>query len=122
MAEDKDDELTPLQAKRKALEEARAAKLAERIAREKAGEDERAIADLEALEAAEAKWGELGKMLGQVHTPIGVVIVRKPKFAEWRRFQDSDKTAQQQDELTYSCVVHPVLPAFRRMVENLLPK
>jgi hypothetical protein len=112
------EELTPLQAKRKALEEARAAKLAERKARDAATVDDRAVADLEALEKAEAEYGEVGKMLGEIKTPVGVVIVRKPKYGEWRRYQDGKKGPEEQDTLVYSCVVHPPLPEFRKLTHD----
>lgn len=113
-----DAELTPAQLKRRALEEARARKLEERVARDKALEDERAVADLEAVERAEAEHGEIGVALGEIKTPLGVVIIKKPKLHEWRRYQDSKMNVSDQETLVSTCIVHPDLKSFRQMVSD----
>lgn len=77
-------ELARLRAEREALDAAgEAERLREQIERERRElEQERAIA------AAEAKHGKLGVAIGAVKTRLGVVILRRPHVAAFRKFQE----------------------------------
>lgn len=112
------EQLTDMQKRRAELEAARAAKLEERRARDEAEAEARAVADLETIEQAEAEHGEIGKMLADIRTPLGVVIIKKPRHAAWRRWQDSKQKNEDADQLVSACVVHPDLVTFRQWVAD----
>ena len=72
----------------------------------------------EAIAAAEAEHGPVGKSLEVVHTSSGVVIVKRPHSALFRRFQDSGKqTTAEYEKLINPCVVYPTLPELVRWTE-----
>lgn len=113
-----DDKLEALRVKRAALEAEREKKLAERAARDELAAEEMALRDFEAVEKAEAEHGEVGKMLAVVRSPIGCIIVKKPRWAEYRRFQDSKQKHEDAETLVYGCIVHPDLPTARSMIKD----
>lgn len=81
---------------------------------------ERALADAELIEKAEAEHGELKKMIDAVRTPIGVVIVKRPNHVVFRRFIDEGKvTTTALEKLVRHALVHPTLPQFESMLEEL---
>ena len=134
MSETKQEDLTPAQ---KELAEVRA-KLNERAARkalrdldadtqrslEKAKRD---LLDAEAIDEAEAKYGDAleygsgqaeGRKLAIVRTDLGAVIVKRPNHVLFKRFQDSgEATAEEFDKLVRPCLVHPDDATFDRYLE-----
>lgn len=112
-----------IQAERDRREQERA--LADELERE-----ERALADEQAIADAEAEHGPLGKRIEAVHTGQGVVIVRRPNPASFRRWQDrnvssKDITMDDAEQLVRPALVRPDKATFDRWVQEepgILPR
>ena len=111
-------------AKAKADLDALAKKRAEREAAQAATDRveavERELADAIAIDAAVAEHGPLGKMIAAIDTDLGVVIVKRPHAATFRKFQDtgSMKSADL-EKLVRPCLVHPDGEKFGALLEQL---
>lgn len=101
-------ELSELQAK-KAERDAERAKKNELV--EARAEIARAKLDLENAEVIdrfEEELGERGERWEGVDTPAGIVIVKRPHPATYKRFRDRGKyNSQSLDELVRPCLAHP---------------
>jgi hypothetical protein len=82
--------------------------------------EERAPRELAALEAAEREHGPRGRKIQVVETDLGIVIVKRPHSALFRRFSDkgSMKTADL-DQLVRPCVVYPDSSTLDRILDEL---
>ena len=72
-----------------------------------------------ALAACEAKYGLLGKAIGQVDTIDGMVVVKKPDGIKVRKWQDQHGDNVNTDalrQLARPCVVYPELPEFDTLI------
>lgn len=110
-----EERLKAAKAAREALRVEREAKAeAARLERE-ADAEERALADETALDAAEREHGE-GRVAG-VETAMGLVIVKRPHSALYRRFVDAQKaTVTEFEKLVLPNVVYPS----KERVESIL--
>jgi hypothetical protein len=110
---------------------------AEREQRDKARElhdelerEERALKDEQAIADAELEHGPLGKRIEAVRTGQGVVIVRRPNPASFRRWQDrnvssKDITMDDAEQLVRPALVHPDKVTFDAWVKEepgILPR
>lgn len=60
------------------------------------------------IAAAIEEHGAVGVGIQVLRTPIGCIIIKRPKKALWRRFSDADKvTGQQTLGLVTGCLVYP---------------
>lgn len=69
---------------------------------------EREIADEPAIAKAVEEHGAIGEMISVIHTPAGVVIVKRPRGAVWRKFSETHDI-KSSDVLSFvkNCLVHP---------------
>lgn len=103
-------------AARKAELAARTAGRLEYTAGELLAIEQRQIAELEALDAAQTQYGPRAVRL--VETDEGGVILRRPHHAAFRKFMDKGEiTSQAQEELVLSCLVYPSKPEFDKLVK-----
>jgi hypothetical protein len=85
-------------------------------------QEERALADEQANAAAEAEHGPLGKRIEAVRTGQGVVIVKLPGAALFRRWLDrcvnpKPLTMDDAEQLVRPCVVSPDRETFDRWLK-----
>lgn len=112
-------EISELRAKREVIARAReerslANELADKLATEK-----RALADEEAIDAAERDLGPIGKRIEVVRTDFGAVIVKRAHPAIFKRFIDRGKSnTKDLEELVRPCLVYPALSEFEGYVEQ----
>lgn len=79
----------------------------------------RDVADEEALAAAEAKHGPLGKNIIALKTDLGVVILRRPHHLEMRKMLAKEKLDEREATVfVRSCVVHPDGASFETLLEE----
>jgi len=102
--------LAELQAKRAALVEAAAARLAPTIDDQIAEETTRLEA-AEALDRAQIEFG--AKQVALVETAAGDVVIRRPHVAAYRKFQDAEGAKSDNAiEFVKSCLLYPPKPVF----------
>lgn len=102
-----------------------AAKRAARVAKQAALEtkaDEAALlqelADEDAIAKAMDDHGAIGDAIDTLPTSLGVIIVRRPKQAVWRRFSDSGAMKGSDiHTLVRQCLVHPAPAQFDAICE-----
>jgi hypothetical protein len=111
--------LAEVRAKRAALDDARARAEAVREVHDALEREERALADAEALAAAEQQYGPEGRKIRAVDTPLGLIILKRSGNAAYRRFMDA-KTAStdEAERLVKPCVVYPSRAEFDRIVDE----
>jgi hypothetical protein len=106
--------LDDLTARRAALAERTAARL-EYTDEELVAIEERRIAELEALDAAQTQYG--ARTVRMVTTDDAAVIVRRPHHAAFRKFMDKGEvTSTSQEELALSCLVYPSKAEFDKLL------
>jgi hypothetical protein len=77
------------------------------------------LANEEAIAAAVAKVGPIGKAIGTVNTRHGVIIVKKPNHMLVRKFRDEgDVTTKAWEALVRPCLVHPSAEELDRILED----
>lgn len=82
--------------------------------------EERALRDEQAIEKAVAEHGPIGVKLAVMHTPLGVIIIKKPNHVLFRRFQDLGKhDVVECEKLIRPCLVHPDKTEFDRYATEL---
>jgi hypothetical protein len=92
----------------------RAGEAAAQLAEEKLN-----LANEQAVEAAEIEHGPVGTKIALVHTSLGVVIVKRPHVATFRKFQDRGKTESKYLlEYVRPCLVYPTLPEYERICDE----
>lgn len=105
-----DEQPGPVALARKRLDDLRADRLIadvqSKIA-EELGDVEREIADELALQMAIKAHGKIMRDIQAVYTPLGVVIVRRPRRALYREYQVAEDKLAGQDVLIHGCLVHP---------------
>lgn len=112
--------LEAVRARRAELEQAAAGRAAERSLAEQLEREERELKDREALDAAEAEHGALGRRIAAVHTDLGVVIVKRSNAVLFKRFQDKGSVKSEDlDKLVRPCLVYPDGGAFDRILDEL---
>jgi hypothetical protein len=112
--------LVDIRARRAELDKLQAVRSEERDLAELVEREERELKDREAIAAAEAEHGPLRKRIAAVHTDLGVVILKRSNPLMFRRFQDAGTLKSEHlDKLVRPCVVHPDLPTFDRILEEL---
>jgi hypothetical protein len=83
---------------------------------------ERDVKNEEAIAAAVAKHGPVGKGIAYVLTRLGVVIVHKPSHMLVRKFRDTTEigkvTSQQWEELISKVLVHPSAEEWENILEE----
>lgn len=101
-------ELAELEARKAEIDARRAEKAAEAELREKVRAARREIEDAELIEKYEAELGELGKDFKAISTDEGLIIVRRPHPATYKRFRDRGKyTTKDVEEFARPGVVYP---------------
>ena len=111
--------LTALKAERAELEAAREAKLVEREASDELEREERAIRELKALEKLEEEHGPIGKKWDRVDTFEGMICVKRPHPATWKKFAELDKVkSEDADRFVRPCRIYPDVPEFNRLIEE----
>lgn len=121
-----DTPASPLAEKLAAVKAERARIAKEREDREEANalaaelEDEsRKLDEDKAIDAAETAYGPLEKKIAAVHTPAGLVIVKKAHHVLFKRFQDSGEASTEEFyKLVTPCVVYPDKAAFASMLQE----
>lgn len=92
---------------------------ADRALAEELEREERAIRDEQAIADAEAAHGPLGKKIAAVHTSQGVVIVKRPNAALFRKFTDAGElTSDECERLVRPSLVHPARAVFDKYAEE----
>lgn len=115
-----EDELKRLRAERDAVARKRAAREAAEAPHRELEAERIALANDQAIEDAESAIGPVGKKIAVVQTDLGVVIVKRPHAALFKRFQDRGKaTSKEQGELVRPSLVYPELAAFETICEEL---
>jgi hypothetical protein len=115
----RDDELAAIAAEEEALTLEREAYLATVELDAKVEEARRRLADKKAIFAAEQEHGEQGRDIGCLDTPGGVVIVKRPHMATFRKFQDKPDTKSKDVlDLVTPCVVYPPKADFGALLEK----
>jgi len=111
--------LAEVRARRAEIDDARARAEAERETTATLEREERALADAEALVAAEAAHGPEGKRIRALQTPMGLIIVKRPGKASFRRFMDTrEASTDDAERLVRQCVVHPSRAEFDAIVDE----
>lgn len=111
--------LAEVRARRAAVDDARAAAEAARAGAETLEREERALADTEALVAAEREHGPEGKRIRAIETPRGLIIVKRAGNAAFRRFMDSSKaTTDEAERLVRPCLVYPSRAVFDEILDE----
>lgn len=101
-------ELAELETRKAEREAARAEKEALSEAREKIVRAKRALEDAEVIERFEDQLGDRGVKWDAVETAAGVVIVRRPHAATFKKFRDAGRyKSKDVEELVRPCVAHP---------------
>lgn len=112
------DQIEALRAKRAEVEARREAAAKAKEESTAFARETRALADAEALEAAEIKHG--AENIATVQTDEGLIIVKRPAQATYRKFQDVGKTdCESLDKLVQPCLVHPEKVEYRRILDVL---
>src|SRR5690606_3881381 len=123
MSDQQNDDLAVLRAElariRAEREELDAAAEAERL-REQVERERRELEQERAIAAAEAKHGKLGAAIGAVKTRLGVVIMRRPHVAAFRKFQElAQPTMADVEQFVRPHVLEPNRDEFDRMSDEL---
>ncbi len=112
-------EINDLRRKREAIEQARAQREQESEGAERLAAERMALADAEAIEAAERDHGG-ARRIAVLRTEMGAVIVKRAHAATFRRFLDVGKTdTETLEKLVRACLVYPVLSEFERICNDL---
>lgn len=84
----------------------------------------REIADETAMAEALSKYGAIGKEIHGIYTTEGVIIIKRPRQAEFRLYQQAGtepaERHQAMDILVRSCLAHPDKETYSR-IEDRLP-
>lgn len=114
--EEKDQKLAEIQAKLAEIEERRRARTAKDEVELASAELERA----ELIEKFENEHGSVGQGIAVLEAPSGeLIIVKKPKSATYRKFQDSKaSTSEAFAALVKPCVVHPAAERYAELLEE----
>lgn len=113
-------ELERVRAARAAIARAREQREAIEAPHRKLAEEELALKNEQAIELAEQEHGLAGKKIAIVGTDLGVVIVKRPHAALFKRFQDRGKTSSKElDELVRPCLVYPTVTEYERICDEL---
>jgi len=113
-------ELEKIREARAVIAAARAQRIGDRAEAEELEREKQLLADDEAMEKAEAAHGPPGRAILAVPTDLGVVIVKRPHAALFRRFQDSETTSMQEcEKLVRPCVVHPPSAELDKILDQL---
>jgi hypothetical protein len=111
--------LDEIRAELEALETRREARKAERAPAAEIEAAERELADAKALDAAESEHGEIGKKISTVKTELGIVILKRPDAATFRRFRDTGSAKSfDLEKLVRPCLVYPDRVVFDRILEE----
>lgn len=118
--EDLEARLAKAKAARAELARAREEREERAAKEERVAAEERAVRNEEAIAKAVEEHGPVGRTLAVVDTDLGVVIVKRPHQATFRKFQDagSTKTAAV-EQLVRPCVVHPSPDQLDRILDEL---
>lgn len=102
------------------LEEIAARRAARLAASSATDADEQELVNARAIDAAEEKFGVVGKGVRVLEAPDGsVVIVKKPANATYRKFQDSkDRPEDASRAFVKPCVVYPEAAAYAVLIEE----
>lgn len=115
-----DSELARVRAERAKLLEQREARLRAGEAAQRLADEKLALANEQAVEAAEQEIGAVGVKIAVVNTVLGVVILKRPHAATFRKFQDRGKTdSKYLYELVKPCLVYPSLADFELVCDEL---
>lgn len=115
-----EERLARARAARNEVEKARAEREAERRLLEQVEEAELAARDAKAIEEAEIVHGPIGKKIAATYTPLGVIIVKRPHTALFRRFQDAKEINHKEaTKLVRPSVVYPSLDLFDQWMEEV---
>lgn len=111
---DAGQELADLRAKREALAAERQKRHEDEAAAAELEAAKRALADEEAIDAAEREHG--ARKVAVVQTECGAVIVKRPHVNTFRKFQDKGSTdSAAQEALVRPCLVYPTVFEFERI-------
>lgn len=115
-----DAELAALRAKRQEVASRRQAAADKREPIAALERERRALADEQAIEAAETEHGPDGEKIRVVQTSLGVIIVRRAHSVAYKRFMDL-KTTRTEDceKLARPCVIYPDSAALDRITTEL---
>jgi hypothetical protein len=115
-----DEELAQLRKRSAELAVARAAREAAQSRANTIAQLKREIEDGEAIEAAEAEHGEIGKEISVVETDMGVMIVKRAHVAAFKKFQDQGKLKTTDlERLVMPCIVYPSADRRDEILERL---
>ena len=114
-----EERLREARERRRAAEAKREERQAENDLLAEVEAEELAARNAEALEAAEAEHGPIGKKLRAIETSGGVIIVKRPHPATYKRFRDKgEANTAAFDKLVRPCVVHPDKSTFDRILDE----
>jgi hypothetical protein len=120
--------LLALKEKREAIEAKREERIAKLLPDEMLAEAERALADEEALEAAEAEHGPANedsdettsrRRIAVVRTSLGIVILKRAEPVVMKAYRAEKKdTPEVTDKFVKPCLIYPDRRRFNEMVEE----
>jgi hypothetical protein len=119
-ADDTKARLDKVRAERAALAVAREARAADAALEAQLEGETLALRDEQAIAAAELEHGPVGKRIAVIGTDLGVVIVKRPHAALFRKFQAKGSTKPEDlDQLVRPCLVYPSKAEFDRIDDEL---
>lgn len=112
--------LEAARAKRAELDGARAEREAASALEAEVEEEERKLANAQAVADAEEKHGKVGKGIAVVPTSHGVIIVKKPNHVLFRKWRDDDEmtSCAKMEEFITPAVVYPSKAEFSRIIND----
>lgn len=114
-----DARLEAARARASELSDARAARESERKKLAELEQLEREVRESEALEMLEAEHGPLNEKIRAVHTPAGMIVVKRPAAIQMRRYNDAGKTTSEAyDKLVRPCVLYPDKAELNRIFDD----
>lgn len=111
-------------AERKRIEDEQAAAEAKRALSDELEREERGVRNAQALAAAVAEHGPVGKSIAVVECASGVVIVKRPHHVAFRKFQDMASrddggfSIDSCEALVRGALVHPDSATFDKWMET----
>lgn len=112
--------LEALRAKRAEVAAARRALEASRAVEQELLDETRALADEQAIHAAEIEHGPIGRRFMAVKTDAGMILVKRPHMNTFRKYQDNGVTdSAALEKLVRPCVIYPDLARYEEILSEV---
>lgn len=112
--------LEAVRAKREEIAKARRALEASRSAEQELLDETRALADEQAIHAAEIEHGPIGRRFMAVKTDAGTILVKRPHMNTFRKYQDNGESdSASLEKLVRPCVIYPDLARYEEILAEV---